>query len=132
MPCDPCPMEPTIRAILAEVQQIHLLLQPKRCTPGDIDLLAKLLPAVAGKFGSSPVRTREILADPAIRATVNGSRGAIGTLLARAADDEADIAGLRVTRACREGNAVCWSIVRRLPKALEPSVRSCCNSAKGG
>ena len=114
----PEPTEIILQQILCELQEIRNLLRPKKCSPADLQLLERLIPGIAGKFGSAPVRTCEILADPALRAIANSSPGAVGGLLARAADDEADIPGLRIMRAGREGNAVLWSVGRRLPTPM--------------
>ncbi len=108
-----------LRDIRQKLEAIRALLEPKRCTPADLEVLARILPAAAGLFGSSAFRTRELLADPAIRALISSSPEATGALLARCADDGVDVAGLRLTRAGKEGNAVLWSVGRTLPDHID-------------
>jgi hypothetical protein len=112
------------------LHQILELLHPKKCTASDRDALGVLLPAIAGRFGSAPTRTKELLADPGIRGVVNGSAGAIGGLLSRACDDGLVISGLQVRRAAREGNAVLWIIDRALPEAMAKAEKTRSNGSR--
>jgi hypothetical protein len=98
-----------------EIAGIRELLRPQKCSGADIDLLAKLLPAAGGRFGSSPFRTKDLLTDPGISGLKLGSQQAIGNLFAKAADDAVIVAGLSVERNSKEHGAMLWLIVRRLP-----------------
>jgi hypothetical protein len=101
-----------------EISQIRSLLHPKRCSEKDIEQLARLLPALAGKYGSENFTTTEGLMDPAIKAIAGSSQSA-GLLLARALGDKAVIGGLAVESIGREHNRRLWKVVACLPDAIE-------------
>jgi hypothetical protein len=86
-------VEPELRdfleRILREVRDLRRVVEGRRCSDADLERLEALLPAVAGRFGSSPVTTRELRADAAIRATGPPSSRAFGALMAKAAHDGA-------------------------------------------
>jgi hypothetical protein len=103
--------------IREELASIHGLLGPKRCTQADRGRLERLLPALAGLFGSTAFSTSEALEDLAIR-TISGSSQATGALLGRAADDQGVVSGLQVIRAGRDHNKQLWQIGSRLPSAI--------------
>lgn len=128
MTCEMCQNSLKIDKILQELSELRAILTPKRCSEADVAVLSRLLPAIGGKFGSAAVRTAEILRDPALR-VICGSPGATGSLLSRAADDEAVIVGYQVIRAKKEGNAVLWSVVRTLPQAFDSKTRGCSNGS---
>jgi hypothetical protein len=110
-----CATCPALREIREELRQIRQLLQPRKCSPADRAQLETLLPALAALFGSAAFSTGEALADPAIR-TISGSCQATGSLLGRAADDEAVISGLQIIRAGREHNRQLWQVGYRPPE----------------
>lgn len=93
--------------------RIERHLRARRCTPADLELLQRLLPAWAGRLGSQPVlvaelRTRRDLAG------VLGSLSArsLGCLLSRAAADRVTVQGYRVQRVTREHGAAVWRVVK--------------------
>ena len=101
-----------------------------RCSAEDRAILSRLLPAIAGTFGSQGLPVREILRDPAIRelcAPLNSQH--IGNLLARAAADGLVVDGLQVSRIATEGNASVWQVTRRLPDTI-PSATPVCDSVR--
>jgi hypothetical protein len=107
MDCHTCPALDEIRR---ELRALRGLLQPRRCTPADEAILCRILPAIAGTFGSSPVTVREVLADPAIKALYPGSKGSLGNLLSRAAADGAEAYGYCVRRVSTEHGAALWGV----------------------
>jgi hypothetical protein len=113
-----------LRAEIMEVRQdirrILDILQPRKCSQADLRILAELLPAIAGKFGSCAITTREILEDPGIRALFAGSAGSLGALLGKAADDGAEANGYCVQRGGKVHSAMTWGVYR-LPKSIDAS-----------
>ena len=81
-----------LEAVLLELKALRALLGRQRRV--NTEVLTVLLPAVAGKFGSTAVTTREILQDVAIAAVVGDlSPSQVGALLATAADAGAAYGG---------------------------------------
>ena len=109
-----------MQEILSELRQIRALIQPRRCSSQDLAKLAQLLPAIGGRWGSTPVTTREILSDPAIRVLFPGSKGSLGSLLSRAAADTANVHGYCIGREAKEHGAALW-VVSRLPEPVAKS-----------
>src|SRR5262245_3002784 len=87
----------------------------KKCSIADIELLEKLLPAIAGRFGSSPFRVSEALADPAIRAMSGSLQPTrLGSLFAKAVRAGDPIQSYVLTHSTLEHGARLW-VVSRLP-----------------
>jgi hypothetical protein len=111
-----CDCRELIREALERLERIERRLEGRRCTPADVEALGELLPAVAGKFGSSPTTTAEMRRDPGIRAVGPSSSRAFGMLMARCARDGAVVAGYAVRICGREANKTLFSVVRGLPR----------------
>jgi len=83
----------------------------RRLSRRDLDVLARLLPAIGGVYGSDAFLVREVIAsaDPGVR-LVRGdlSAKALGKLLARAAGLAVD--GLVIERVGVEDGAVLWAV----------------------
>jgi hypothetical protein len=116
--CDLCT---ALQEIREELRELRLLLRPKKCSTADMEVLSRVLPAVAGRWGSSPITAREILTDPAIQALFPGSPGSLGSMLSRAEADRAVAYGYCVQKASLEHGAVVW-IVLKLPASLDTSM----------
>ena len=99
---------------MAELRQVRVLLerlQPRRpaLSRGDRDLLAKLLPAVGGSFGSEPFASRDLVDAPGVRAVARGlTVKQIGQLLARSVGTP--INGLVLERAGHQLNLCLWRV----------------------
>jgi hypothetical protein len=114
--CDDCAA--LLREALERLERIERRLEGRRCTPADIEQLERLLPAIAGAFGSAPTTTAELRGVTGIRAVGPSSSRAFGALLSKAAFDQAVTSGgLAVVVAGREANKILFSIVRGLPPA---------------
>lgn len=118
-PCETCS---ALNELRADVRRILELLLPKKCTEKDLDQLARLLPAIGGKFGDSAVTTREILQDVSIRNLFPGNSGSLGSLLSRAAEDGAQADGYCLERRGKEHSATLWG-VSKVPKSIAARAR---------
>jgi hypothetical protein len=105
-----------IRALRAELARQQ---GQSTLTRADRAVLAKLLPAIGGVFGSEPFLSSEVCEhdEPGLRLVCTGiSIRSLGRLLRRAAGVAVD--GYMITRVAVEAGAVLWS-VRRLPEFSE-------------
>jgi hypothetical protein len=100
--------------INARLDRIESKLAPRQeLRPSDSAILAKVLPALGGKFGSSVFTTKEVLSDPVFKELFGSlNRKQVGKLLARSV--HRDIGGLCVSRVSMEDNVALWSVVRNL------------------
>jgi hypothetical protein len=114
--CQNCPF---FSEIMLKLAKIEALLQPKKCTAADIEILERLLPAIAGAFGSEAITTKELLMDPGIAGLNLGSHGVIGSLLGRFAEDRGIICGFQIERIGRDHNKSVWKLTKALPSAIE-------------
>lgn len=118
MTCSGCRTSAQLEEILLQLRELRAIIEPRRCSPADLDALKRLLPAIAGRWGSGPVTVAEILTNAAIRALWTGSRGSLGSLLSRAAADGANADGYAVSRLSREHGAALWGVYR-LPEGMD-------------
>ena len=95
--------------ILRELAEIRQVIEPKHCTPADLKLLAKLLPAIHDYLGKSAFTTWEVLIDPGI-AELAPNANALGNLLSRAAHDGIEVSGYSVLAGGRNHNARLWRV----------------------
>jgi hypothetical protein len=108
-----------LRAIRIAISQRELSVTVKKSTDGAI--LAKLLPAIAGVFGSSSFKVSEALAYPAIRElTGHQSPDKLGALFARNAGRPID--ELVLERSKRERGSTLWLIQRTISPPSHPTV----------
>jgi hypothetical protein len=107
-----------LRRIESRLSAIEAVLQPRRCSPADLEVLGRLVPALGRKFGSEVITTRQILQDPGLAALNSGSVRTTGALLSRAVGDQVVIGGLQVLRVGREHNKTLWQVVRTLPDSV--------------
>jgi hypothetical protein len=111
------PVETRLSEILSELRAIRVALErPQRSasvlTRADRAMLAKMLPAIGGVFGSETFSSRDLAEDtrPAVRLVVRGlSVKQIGKLFSRA--DGIPIEGLMVRRQGVEFQVTVWQIV---------------------
>ena len=81
---------------------------------GDHTILARLLPALGGRYGSGVFTVKEVLENIVFRELLGDmSPSRLGSMLARAVDR--DFAGLTVVRSTTEHNARLWAIACTLP-----------------
>lgn len=112
-----------IESLLREIRdEIRLLRESRQPRRGDdySDLRERLLPALAGRFGSAAFTTSEAIADPAIHALM-GHRDIrkAGNLLSRlCGHTTAD--GLELSRCDSEHNRALW-VACRLVQSTRPS-----------
>ena len=105
----------TLDDLREELRQLRMLverLQPRRpaLSRADRDVLAKLLPAIGGAFGSEPFASRDVLSAAGVRVVVRGlSPKRIGKLLSRAAGSPVD--GFMVERCGLEINVALWRVM---------------------
>ena len=99
--------------ILAELRRIRQAVEPRPQPANEAALLSKLLPAIGGRFGSNPFRTKELFEDPAIAELLRGfSSGKAGCLLAKFAG--IPVEGYLLDRVSTEHSAALW-VVSKLP-----------------
>src|SRR5262245_24097901 len=97
-----------LEAIEAQLNGRRLLSETERAA------LERLLPALAGRFGSDVFTTRDVLSDVVLRSLVSANGNAsqmLGNLFRKAVGVEID--GLMVRRVGQQSHAVLWTIVRK-------------------
>ena len=111
MACAGCSSCPGLRDLAQRIDALELRDLARCLSRRDRDRLAALLPALAGRFGSTPILVREVIAsaDPGVR-LVRGDLNAkrIGRLFSRAAGLAVD--GYVVERCGVEDGATIWSV----------------------
>jgi hypothetical protein len=104
-------LAPLIEQMLSELRRIRRLLGRDRLTHEEHLVLARLIPAILGKFGST-FTTAELIGDPVIVAllpAVNGNANRhLGALLARSVGE--DLGGVRLEKCGFEHGAAVWSL----------------------
>jgi hypothetical protein len=108
-----------LRALRREVAELRGRPQG-RCSREDLELLGRLLPAIAGSRGSREFSSAELHAgnDRAIRNMVaHLEPEALGRLLLRA---DVPVAGLLVERVGHDRKRVLWRVVRATNAGLNP------------
>ena len=105
----------TLDDVITELRILRTLVErlqarrPAALSRADRELLAKLLPAVGGAFGSTPIASRDLLTDTGVRVVVRGlTVKQIGQLLARSVGTP--INGLVIERAGSELSVCLWRV----------------------
>ena len=104
----------TLDDLREELRQVRVLLERvlrtrRALSRADRELLAKLLPAIAGAFGSTPFASRDLFTAAGVRVVVRGlSVKQVGQLLARGVGTP--INGLIIERAGSELNVSLWRV----------------------
>ena len=67
----------TLEDVMAELRPLRVLIEQQQTrrpalSRGDRDLLAKLLPAIGGAFGSEPFASRDVLTATGVRSSCVG------------------------------------------------------------
>ena len=109
-----------LAGIESAIQQLTV---SRSCGPKDADIetLRRLLPAIAGRHGSSAFRASEVLADPIWRelaGSINSQR--LGMVFARCEGIEID--GRYIQRVTAEGGVLLWEILGSLSSSPRPTV----------
>ena len=97
-------------------RRILALEQGRGIAPQLREVLARVLPVVAGLFGSEPFRVAHLFkhADVGLRMALDGiSPTKLGQIFATAASAGIDIDGLVIQRLSEEGHARLWKVTRR-------------------
>ena len=97
-------------------RRILALEQGRGIAPQVREVLARVLPVVAGLFGSEPFRVAQLFkhSDIGLRMALDGlSPTKLGQIFASAASAGVEIDGLVIQRLVPEGHARLWSILRR-------------------
>jgi hypothetical protein len=76
----------------------------------DCDILSRLLPAIAGEFGSTCFLTSEVLNKPVLKTLAGMGSRKLGCLLSRSLDVE--IQGYLIERVDTEHSAALWRVVK--------------------
>ena len=111
---EPEAIQVTLADVMRELVAIRILLEDRRrpspLTRADLGVLTRLLPAIAGAFGSELFTSRDLAADAGVRVVLRGlSIKRVGKLLSRGAG--IPINGLMVERAGHEINVNLWRVV---------------------
>jgi len=123
---DPLVIE-LLQALVIQAQEANATLRAllyrasaRRLSRDDLEVLRKLLPVVGGLFAGEEFSTWEV-ADCAAQGDVTGRNlalvlngmdaHALGMLLRRAADSNADIDGVRIERVARGPDGASWRLV---------------------
>lgn len=112
------------RAIEEQLRDLQQFLRAKQLKhrAADREILEKLLPAIAGAFGSSPVAVRELLKHPVLKAVTadfSGNSRRIGNLFSRNCGK--DISGYALERLPGEHGYVLWCVLRVVSEPSKPS-----------
>jgi hypothetical protein len=102
-------MQRDIDEIKDALRRILAILRPQKCSAKDLELLAKILPAIGGYLGDKPFSVWELMIDPALAAIMPTPAG-LGSLLARAVYDQVVVDGLQVEKLGRIHNATKWRL----------------------
>src|SRR5262245_3654624 len=108
-----CDLAPVLCEILSELRLIRRAVEPRCATAADEKLLLRLLPAIAGCFGSAPFVVRELVTNAAIKTLLGEMTSTqVGALFSRAASNNTVADGLTIERLKREHSARLWCVVR--------------------
>jgi len=107
-----------VEARIAVLEQAEAARRRPTLARGDRDHLRRIVPALAGAYGSDPWLGAEAVHHPMLAVLIGGWTAArLGKLLARFVKAGGAIDGYLVEAIGREGNAVLWHVLKILEDA---------------